>query len=83
MSRILYTAEAHVTGGRTEGHGCTSDGALEVELGPPSEMGGQGGGTNPEHSSSRSGSPPASRAPLASRRVGPDRKPVTSRSTPK
>jgi osmotically inducible protein OsmC len=48
MSKVLYTAQAHVTGGRTEGHGRTSDGALEVELRPPSEMGGAGGGTNPE-----------------------------------
>jgi lipoyl-dependent peroxiredoxin len=48
MSKVLYTAEAHVTGGRTEGHGRTSDGALEVELRPPPEMGGEGGGTNPE-----------------------------------
>jgi lipoyl-dependent peroxiredoxin len=44
----LYTAEAHVTGGRAEGHGRTSDGALEVDLRPPPEMGGEGGGTNPE-----------------------------------
>ena len=48
MSKVLYTAQAHVTGGRTEGHGRSSDGALEVELRPPPEMGGQGGGTNPE-----------------------------------
>jgi Ohr subfamily peroxiredoxin len=48
MSKVLYTAEAHVTGGRTAGHGRTSDGALEVELRAPSEMGGEGGGTNPE-----------------------------------
>jgi Ohr subfamily peroxiredoxin len=46
--RILYTAEAHVTGGRAEGHGRTSDGALEVDLRVPEEMGGNGGGTNPE-----------------------------------
>jgi Ohr subfamily peroxiredoxin len=45
---ILYTAEAHVTGGRAEGHGRTSDGALEVDLRVPEEMGGSGGGTNPE-----------------------------------
>jgi Ohr subfamily peroxiredoxin len=45
---ILYTAEAHVTGGRAEGHGRTSDGALEVDLRAPVEMGGSGGGTNPE-----------------------------------
>lgn len=30
------------------GHGRTSDGALEVDLRSPSEMGGEGGGTNPE-----------------------------------
>jgi lipoyl-dependent peroxiredoxin len=44
----LYTAEAHVTGGRAEGHGRTSDGMLEVDLRVPAELGGDGGGTNPE-----------------------------------
>jgi len=44
----IYTAEAHVTGGRAEGHGRSSDGALEVDLRVPEEMGGDGGGTNPE-----------------------------------
>jgi Ohr subfamily peroxiredoxin len=48
MANTLYTAEAHVTGGRAEGHGRTSDGALEVDLRLPVEMGGQGSGTNPE-----------------------------------
>jgi Ohr subfamily peroxiredoxin len=48
MSKAIYTAEAHVTGGRAEGHGRTSDGVLEVDLRLPSEMGGEGGGTNPE-----------------------------------
>jgi lipoyl-dependent peroxiredoxin len=48
MAKTLYTAEAQVTGGRAEGHGKTSDGALEVDLRLPGEMGGQGGGTNPE-----------------------------------
>ena len=48
MSKVIYTAEAHVTGGRAEGHGKTSDGALEVDLRLPKEMGGEGGGTNPE-----------------------------------
>jgi Ohr subfamily peroxiredoxin len=48
MANVLYTAEARVTGGRTAGHGRTSDGALEVDLRIPSEMGGPGGGTNPE-----------------------------------
>lgn len=48
MAKVLYTAEATVTGGRTEGHGRTSDGALEVEMRMPPELGGEGGGTNPE-----------------------------------
>jgi Ohr subfamily peroxiredoxin len=47
-ARVLYSAEATVTGGRVEGHGRTSDGALEVDLRIPKEMGGEGGGTNPE-----------------------------------
>lgn len=46
--KILYTAAAHVTGGRIEGHGRTSDGALEVDIRIPPELGGPGGGTNPE-----------------------------------
>jgi osmotically inducible protein OsmC len=46
--RPIYTAEAHVTGGRIEGHGRTSDGALEVDIRIPAELGGPGGGTNPE-----------------------------------
>ncbi len=48
MGKVLYTAEAHVTGGRIAGHGRSSDGALEVDLRTPPEMGGDGGGTNPE-----------------------------------
>jgi osmotically inducible protein OsmC len=48
MAKVLYTAEATVTGGRAEGHGRTSDGVLDVELRSPAELGGEGGGTNPE-----------------------------------
>src|SRR3954449_4974825 len=48
MAKVLYTAEAHVTGGRDEGHGKTSDGELEVDIRMPTELGGKGGGTNPE-----------------------------------
>ncbi len=48
MTKVLYTAEAQVTGGRVAGHGRTSDGALEVDLRTPVEIGGEGGGTNPE-----------------------------------
>ena len=46
--RVIYTAHAQVTGGRAAGHGRTSDGALEVDLRVPPEMGGEAGGTNPE-----------------------------------
>ena len=48
MAKVIYTAEATVTGGRAEGHGATTDGALNVQLRLPVEMGGDGGGTNPE-----------------------------------
>jgi lipoyl-dependent peroxiredoxin len=42
--KVVYTAEATVTGGREKGHGRSSDGALDVQLRAPDE----GGGTNPE-----------------------------------
>jgi lipoyl-dependent peroxiredoxin len=46
--KVLYTAEATVTGGR-RGHAKTSDGRLEVDFSSPTELGGDGGpGTNPE-----------------------------------
>jgi Ohr subfamily peroxiredoxin len=47
MAKVLYTANAVVSGGR-DGHGRSTDGQLEVELRVPKEMGGAGGGTNPE-----------------------------------
>jgi osmotically inducible protein OsmC len=47
LTKTMYTAHATVTGGRA-GHGRTSDGALDVDLRAPVEMGGEGGGTNPE-----------------------------------
>ena len=48
MARVLYTAQATVTGGRAAGHGRTDDGALDVQLRLPKQLGGEGGGTNPE-----------------------------------
>jgi Ohr subfamily peroxiredoxin len=46
MAKPIYTAEATVTGGRIKGHGRTSDGALDVQLRPPTAEGERG--TNPE-----------------------------------
>lgn len=43
----LYTAKAHVTGGRN-GHVKSNDGILDLELSLPKELGGKGGATNPE-----------------------------------
>jgi Ohr subfamily peroxiredoxin len=48
MAKEIYTAEAKVTGGRAQGHGRTTDGALDVQLRLPKEMGGEEPGTNPE-----------------------------------
>src|SRR5438309_1626288 len=46
--KTLYTAEVTVTGGRN-GQARSRDGAFEVKMSVPQEMGGPGGpGTNPE-----------------------------------
>jgi len=48
IEKIAYRAHATATGGR-EGHAASSDGALDVKLSTPKELGGPGGdGTNPE-----------------------------------
>jgi osmotically inducible protein OsmC len=47
LDKVLYTAQAHTTGGR-EGRSTTTDGLLDVRLAPPKEMGGKGDATNPE-----------------------------------
>ncbi|HUJ64859.1 MAG TPA: organic hydroperoxide resistance protein [Acidimicrobiales bacterium] len=47
LKKPLYTAEASVKGGR-DGHGSSSDGLLDLDIRPPVELGGAGGGTNPE-----------------------------------
>ena len=47
LERPLYTAVATVHGGR-DGHGRSSDGILDLDIRPPTEMGGSGAGTNPE-----------------------------------
>jgi lipoyl-dependent peroxiredoxin len=45
MAKVVYSANAHVTGGRLNGHGRTDDGVLDVQLRPP---GSDEPGTNPE-----------------------------------
>ncbi len=47
MTDAIYTAKAHAIGGR-EGTAKTDDGHLDVKLGYPKSMGGNGEGTNPE-----------------------------------
>ncbi|MFE7798305.1 organic hydroperoxide resistance protein [Nocardia sp. NPDC057440] len=47
MTKAIYTAQAHVTGGRN-GRGRTEDGRLDLELRQPKELGGDGDGANPE-----------------------------------
>ncbi|ARU04485.1 peroxiredoxin [Comamonas serinivorans] len=44
LDKVLYTAQAHTTGGR-DGQGRSSDGAIDVQLSPP---GSGKAGTNPE-----------------------------------
>ena len=45
IETVLYTARTHVTGGRHDGHGRSSDGELQVALSTP---GSGKAGTNPE-----------------------------------
>jgi len=49
LDKILYTAQAKVSGGRRDGRIATQDGQLDTALTMPRELGGAGGqGTNPE-----------------------------------
>jgi Ohr subfamily peroxiredoxin len=48
MAKTLYTAQAHVTGGRDHGHGRAASGHVDVDLRVPKDVGGDGAGTNPE-----------------------------------
>lgn len=47
IEKIVYRAQAKATGGR-DGRAVSSDNILDVKLAVPREMGGAGGGTNPE-----------------------------------
>ena len=48
IEKVIYKAHAKSTGGR-DGSTRTSDGLLDLKLAVPKEMGGAGGGVNPEH----------------------------------
>jgi Ohr subfamily peroxiredoxin len=45
---VLYTAEATSSGDGRNGHVASSDGSVDLNLAFPREMGGTGGGSNPE-----------------------------------
>ncbi|CAM4304561.1 MULTISPECIES: organic hydroperoxide resistance protein [Bordetella] len=47
LEKVVYRAHAKATGGR-DGRAVSSDNILDVKLAVPREMGGPGGGTNPE-----------------------------------
>ena len=47
LEKAVYTAHAKATGGR-DGRAISDDQILDVQLAVPKEMGGPGGGTNPE-----------------------------------
>ncbi len=47
IEKVIYKAHAKSTGGR-DGTTRTSDGLLDLKLAVPKEMGGAGGGVNPE-----------------------------------
>ena len=44
----IYTAEALATGAGRSGHVATTTGTLDMDMAVPKEMGGAGGGANPE-----------------------------------
>ncbi|ANF82451.1 organic hydroperoxide resistance protein [Acinetobacter sp. NCu2D-2] len=47
LEKAVYTAHAKATGGR-DGRATSSDGSFDIQLAVPKEMGGSGGGANPE-----------------------------------
>jgi Ohr subfamily peroxiredoxin len=45
---VVYTTESTATGGGRDGHVKSDDGRIDLETRPPTAMGGNGEGTNPE-----------------------------------
>ena len=60
--KVLYRTSARATGGR-DGHSATLDGAVDVNLSTPKELGGGGGAATIPSSCSPPAMPPASSAP--------------------
>lgn len=49
LEKVLYTADVTVTGGRKDGTAKSTDNQLDVKIGSPVQLGGDGkSGTNPE-----------------------------------
>lgn len=48
MADPIYTVEALSAGGGRDGHVRTTDGGVDLEMAPPTELGGSGEGNNPE-----------------------------------
>lgn len=48
LEKVLYTAEVKVSGGRENGAAVSNDEQLNIKLGQPKALGGDGVGTNPE-----------------------------------
>ena len=45
---VVYTAESTATGGGRDGHVKSTDGKIDLDTRPPTQMGGSGEGVNPE-----------------------------------
>src|SRR6201990_131262 len=45
---VLYTTQSTATGGGRDGHVKSDDGRIDLDTRPPTAMGGNGEGTNPE-----------------------------------
>jgi Ohr subfamily peroxiredoxin len=45
---VVFSTASTATGGGRDGHVKSSDGRIDLDTRPPKEMGGSGGGTNPE-----------------------------------
>jgi organic hydroperoxide reductase OsmC/OhrA len=82
MSKVSYTAGAHVTGGRTEGHSRTSDGAWRLSRFLPRRWVVKKSRRDQPEQPFGVGFTACFEDALGVAACRPGRKPVTSRSTP-